>query len=468
MFESIKKLFTEDLSKEKEKTSPVIRKEEKENQYASDEKIDINIVSIAPNLYLSQRAARVCVGSNKVDEDITKRMQFISKISTSKHESVLEHTNISFILSIPKSKYFIYYLQINEILCNSSYIYTSVINQNSNVNILFGGSIRGFIHLVRETSNTNFILNFIIRALNYTVEESFMESLFNDGIIGNRKAFQFIPVNNEDGDEKDIFNFKDPQELYETDRVDLIYSTNVYDVYKKIKKFGFGYYDALKISIVSYIVHDISRSCGNQITRHRVAISQESQRYVTHSYDSNKYFVDPIVDQQNERYKDLDKSIIDQFNSKDKFFDYKYLISKGIKKEDARAYLPMNVKTRIMLTFTLDKLCHFLSLRTNKAAQLEIQKVANDMKYYIINGEINLGIDKIPSSITEPFVKDNYPGNFGLSDFPYKSIIELQKTDDDYVDEDIEIDEDNEPKDLDISTIDKAKEFIDKNKKLSS
>ena len=295
MFESIKKLFTEDFSKNNE---TAITNEKSKQNYVSDEKIDINIISIAPNSYLAQRAARICVGSDSVDSDIDKRLKFISKIASSKHESVLEHTNISFVLTIPRDKYEIYFLQINEVLCNSNYLYTSIINKGNNINILFGGTVRGFINIIRETTSTNFILNFIIKALNYTVEESFMESLFNDNIINNRKAFRFIPTNNEDGDQKDIFNFKDPVELSETNRVDLIYSTNVYDVYKKLKEYGFSYYDALKISIVSYIVHDISRSCGNQITRHRIAISQESQRYVTHSYDSNDYFVDPIIEQK--------------------------------------------------------------------------------------------------------------------------------------------------------------------------
>lgn len=459
MFESIKKLFTEDFSKNNE---TAITNEKSKQNYVSDEKIDINIISIAPNSYLAQRAARICVGSDSVDSDIDKRLKFISKIASSKHESVLEHTNISFVLTIPRDKYEIYFLQINEVLCNSNYLYTSIINKGNNINILFGGTVRGFINIIRETTSTNFILNFIIKALNYTVEESFMESLFNDNIINNRKAFRFIPTNNEDGDQKDIFNFKDPVELSETNRVDLIYSTNVYDVYKKLKEYGFSYYDALKISIVSYIVHDISRSCGNQITRHRIAISQESQRYVTHSYDSNDYFVDPIIEQKNDRYKDLNKEVMDNLISKDKFETYNYLVSNGIMKEDARAYLPMNVKTRIMLTFTFDKLCHFLNLRTNKAAQLEVQKVANDMKFYIINGEVDLGLNNIPSNITEPFVKDNYPGNFGNTDFPYKTTLSLQE--DNYVDEEILDQNEDEPKDLDISTLDKAKEFVNKNK----
>jgi thymidylate synthase ThyX len=59
------------------------------------------------------------------------------------------------------------------------------------------------------------------------------------------------------------------------------------------------------------------------------------------------------------------------------------MISAGIFKEDARAWLPMNVTTKIMMTFNGFTLAKFLHLRTAKGAQLEIRNMANEMVHQL-------------------------------------------------------------------------------------
>ena len=49
-------------------------------------------------------------------------------------------------------------------------------------------------------------------------------------------------------------------------------------------------------------------------------------------------------------------------------------------KEDARAWLPMNVKTKLLVTFSGTYLAKFFELRLDKAAQLEIRQLATEMK----------------------------------------------------------------------------------------
>lgn len=452
MFDSLKKLFTENMEEKHKET-----KEVKTSSYKNtlDGKIRVNIIYVAPNTYLAQRAARICVGSDNVSTDIESRLKYIENICKTKHESVIEHTNVIFVLSIDMSEYTTEKAtDLNEILCNSKYLYTSTNTYNGSVNVLFGGSIRGYLHIIRETRKDNTLLFFILKALMGSVEKQFLVSLVEENVLDDIDKFVYIL-----GEELD------PKELNETDRVTLVYSTNVPDVTYRIRNFGFSYYDAMKVSTVSFIIHDISRSCGNQITRHRNAISQESQRYVTHGYDSNDYFVDPISLQLETRYEKLDKSIVDEITSKDKFDTYKYLLSKGVKKEDARAYLPMNVKTRLMMTFTLYSLWQFIDLRTDTAAQLEIMKVARDMKHYIINGDINVGINNEDIPEVEDLIMGRNGDNFGFDYFPYNSTI--VKREDNVVDEELPIqDEEDIPTDLDLSTLEKAKAYMNKNEEI--
>ena len=80
--------------------------------------------------------------------------------------------------------------------------------------------------------------------------------------------------------------------------------------------------------------------------------------------------------QLEDRYKDTSKTVINKALNFDVFENYRYLISGAIFKEDARAFLPMNVKTTLMMTFTYWNFAKFLDLRLDKAAQLEIRRMA--------------------------------------------------------------------------------------------
>lgn len=174
------------------------------------------------------------------------------------------------------------------------------------------------------------------------------------------------------------------------ERVDLIYNQDVVNVYKKIRQFGFTIEDACKVCTVSFLFHDVSRSCANQMTRHRVAISQESQRYCKVDTIDGSNFVDPIALQRDGRYKDLDpgiqENIIDEINV-DKFTSYSRLINVGIVKEDARAWLPMNVTTKLMMTFTYKQAAQFIDLRSSKGAQFEVRLVAEEMKKHLLTNK---------------------------------------------------------------------------------
>ena len=117
------------------------------------------------------------------------------------------------------------------------------------------------------------------------------------------------------------------------------------------------------------------------MARHRNAISTESQRYVQHKtgYVS---FIDPfdIVD-----YPDIDEDTRHRIHSMDPFYIYSFALKSGLKKEDARAWLPMNAKIRSAITFTYSYLSHFIQLRSDKSAQSEVQLVSKEINKYVDN-----------------------------------------------------------------------------------
>ena len=87
---------------------------------------------------------------------------------------------------------------------------------------------------------------------------------------------------------------------------------------------------------------------------------------------------------------------------------YSSLLSQGVKKEDARAFLPSNVNCgRLYMTFTISSLIKFLELRTDKHAQLEIRKYA-------------LAINSVIDGI-----KKDYSGGPYLL-FPYSEILDSE------------------------------------------
>ena len=63
--------------------------------------------------------------------------------------------------------------------------------------------------------------------------------------------------------------------------------------------------------------------------------------------------------------------------------------------QDARSYLPFNVKTKALHTFTLTNYLHFIKVRTPKAAQEEIRRIAKEMsaEYKVVINRMAEDID---------------------------------------------------------------------------
>jgi thymidylate synthase (FAD) len=122
-----------------------------------------------------------------------------------------------------------------------------------------------------------------------------------------------------------------------------------------------------------------SRACSHQLVRHRLAsYSQESQRYVNYSrgkFGSQVTFIKPIdFDTMNVAQQFKFKMALEA--SEKSYLD---LISAGFKAQQARDVLPNATKTEVITTMNLRSWRHFLKLRTDSHAQLEIRTLANKL-----------------------------------------------------------------------------------------
>ena len=84
-----------------------------------------------------------------------------------------------------------------------------------------------------------------------------------------------------------------------------------------------------------------------------------------------------------DRYQNIDQQVWNRVKKENPFDTYNYLMDNGIMKEDARAWLPMNVTTKLMMTFTYSQLFHFYKIRSEKGAQKEVQLVAEELRSFI-------------------------------------------------------------------------------------
>ena len=162
-----------------------------------------------------------------------------------------------------------------------------------------------------------------------------------------------------------------------------------------LKVLNSGHDSVLEHAYLTFTIDGISRSCANQLVRHRhCSYSQQSLRYVKIKedldelerikYENNtqkqlynvcdKYFVNPY---------NIDKDFVNYFifanNCLDSLINYIRLIERGANPEDARGVLGLNFQTNIMMSCNLREFIHICNLRLCKRAQKEIREMTQNM-----------------------------------------------------------------------------------------
>lgn len=377
----------------------------------------VEVIHVNPNVYLAHRGARVCVGKLPIEGSVVDRMNHISKIIGMGHESILEHTNTVVLFKFPN--FFINNHPVHFAEMMSCMKYCNVVVRHfwtrddtkkanvvqGNTYLLIGASVRGWMHLLREIRREyrNSFIPFIEHTIYSTCEKCFLGPLIKYHLLVADQC-TYLPDGSVTLVDAPITQIRDSQESKDSvgnmdaeceyindpveqlsDHADLVYASPVNTIYEKVREYGFTMKDVYRVTTLSFVFHDISRTCSHQLVRHRNGISQESQRYVGHDYNKKTDFIDPMVLNLQERYAGEEyKPVLEHMKRINPFKEYLYLISNKVEKEDARAWLPSNVTTKLMMTFTYENFAKFLKLRMAKGAQKEIRELAEEAAYMVL------------------------------------------------------------------------------------
>jgi thymidylate synthase (FAD) len=144
----------------------------------------------------------------------------------------------------------------------------------------------------------------------------------------------------------------------------------------------------------SYMTLEIetSKAIAIQLLRHRSFTFQEfSQRYQDVNELSEFMFEDVRFRKQSENNRQSSTEEISDIDNRD-MYDlvenhlkrtealYNWLILEGVSRETARMILPLCTKTKLHMTGNIRSWIHFIGIRDDKHAQLEMQLVAKEIK----------------------------------------------------------------------------------------
>ena len=349
-----------------------------------------------------------CCWDKADPETYEEKVEYLGKRCKTGHTSILEHSNFVIHIKLDSDLTDGDVRDILDTLCSAKYINGSVVrhDSNNNLHLLIGGSYRGYEELFKLSIDpyNNSVLRAIAGVIYQNLDSKLFYSLCKDNIL-NEDSF----LNVEPDPISKYFNPRPDTPFYESDKIKIfsvdninIIRNNLLDI---IGEDIFTENDISRVATISILFKDMSRTATHQLVRHRNAITQESQRYVDYSDAS---FADPVFYNPDRYDADTDYTIhffgqtftgrLDEIG-KQLIGIYNDLREQGMLKEDARAFLPSNVKCRkLYMTFTYKNFLKFLELRCDKAAQSEIRAYAIECRDAFIS---------ISNSLIDPFTKSN-------------------------------------------------------------
>lgn len=322
-------------------------------------------------------ACKLCYKS-KHETELEKKLKYIEDKVKLGHESVIAHSNVIVMVIDPNNDTMEEYA---EVLTAGNFL-RSVFerDENGNVYYLFGGNIRAYKGLYRNIKNDdNIIAKKIMEALYRTPKEYYYDFI-TAGIMEERSfidsevLYDTLKLNSleviNNGDKVQIINIDDIEQImYEIEQV-------TYTPFKL-----FDYDDILDLCSITVFFKDMSRIITQMATRHFAGISQQSQRYVDESkaiVNNPLKFTDYLPINKEFDIPGMGKMTLDELGEKLTSI-YSHLRQQGLKKEDARFYLPQGVKSSLYMTFTIRNLIHFLSVRLEESAQHEIRLISESI-----------------------------------------------------------------------------------------
>lgn len=427
MFEDLKeKIFSSSDKKKMEKK--LIDENSNVPRYETE------VLSFGDSAYTCSMGAKICYGL-KVDKSYNKNKAHISRIVGMGHDSVSAHSNVIALIKVNGDS-------TKDLLeCIPAMKFMNVVHLTNTIKaeeedgedivenyMLISGSVRAFRYFFMaydfyNTEVNSLALQFVKIAANNYEKEFFEKLLPQTELFANYlHTFNYLaPLdwdikeekNPETGEIEEVADInEDSPSIHfkeiDGERVDIIYTDNIIRLFFELKNIFKNVDNDILVKalfdtcVCTIKLHDYSRAISQQINRHMSGISQESQRYVDYS---KAQFIDPLAFKP-EKY-DANKIYNVKIDDKDisgtsavlgsKLQSvYPQLREQGMLAEDARSFLPFNVKTKAMHTFTLTNYLHFIKVRTPKAAQAEIREIAKEM-----SSAYKVAINRMAEEISE-------------------------------------------------------------------
>lgn len=389
--------------------------------------------------------ACACCWDKSIPDDYEGRADYVGRRTKTGHTSILEHSNFVTYLKISDTyiEDLIKYLSWNRFLHHKLYR-----NSNGDWCILLGGSYRGYSDIYLNTDDLNNAVLKAVASLLYTYAPSAaFEDICNYGLMDKTRFYDAEP----DADNIPILTtyYNEPvadNELFTIlglDDVQKLYTSLHYIDKEFAESLSTG--DLLEFVTVTVLFKNMSRTCTHQLVRHRNAITQESQRYVdysTSSFASPTEFKPGKYD-ENHKYNirfgpsanlsmtlsEIGQAMCDIYG----MVSNPVLTGKeyALLREDARAFLPGNVKCRkIYMTFTYRMLFKFLQLREARGAQAEIRLYATALGDWIRSHTV-FSSKEITDTYTLPKLKIEDPFKIDVDEGEEETVTEI--TEQDYI-----------------------------------
>lgn len=360
--------------------------------------------NLVDNIY----EACTCCYNNTKNISYLEKKEYIKKRILAGHESILEHGRLAMkFYNIPNTLYN-NIIELTSFLGFSKWLnFHSEYYENNTYDLIVYGNIRGYKYLIYNITPFIYDNNILIRKLIKILEENTVAELYGDiNNLFDKEDIEFTFTDIETG-VNDIETKKSGISYSNIDKVivdvpttnnktekSVIVGIDI-DELTKMSSDNYEYIDyelLCDIIPVTVVFNNMSRTATHQLVRHRNAITQESQRYVD---SSNASFTIPVPEYDKDKKYSIN-ILNSRFNisldelAKELLSIYGQLQKQGLKKEEARAFLPSNVNCgRLYMTFTLKNLITFLHLRLDKHAQYEIRKYAESIDQIITKYNIN-------------------------------------------------------------------------------
>ena len=384
--------------------------------------ITYDIIDNTESAYLCSMAARTCYGLAP-ENTYDKCLAHIKRVMGYGHDSICGHSNIMVLLCFKSNNTVLSDFDLSSIYTSLSALHFMNIvpldfihNKDAKEYfVLMSGSIRAFRYFIQNSTlpdsivsenETNFnfdLYRVILDIAKHSIEKEFFEDM-KDYVDLDEFKYKYPYLDNSFTDEsrlyanKNIFmyNYPDIPAIYNDILLRISDHYEGHDelidfegMYKLNKEQAKLFMKAIfRCTTVSFKMKNFSRAISQQVNRHLCAISQESQRYV--DYSKKALFVNPLSFNP-KAYPDINKKYAFKFGGKEFNMTseelgeeiiklYPQLKQQGMINQDARAFLPMNVATNAMYTFTMENMLHFIKVRDSQFAQQEVQGLAKQLE----------------------------------------------------------------------------------------